>query len=134
MVALMVALMVVVNVMLDMFKIALMLISVQSPGLVMVLLTVKMRPMAVILLAMIMMAETVQVVELLVVVVKTVMTVSMPLQCMVQSAVILHGMSMELIVLRLKVFIIGTAVDVSVLVTMVQQVVEQMVAEEVDHV
>jgi len=48
MVAQMAALMVAANVMLDMFRIALMLIAVQSLGLVMVLQTVKIRLMVVI--------------------------------------------------------------------------------------
>jgi len=48
MVALMVVLMVVVNVMLVIYQTVLMMIAVQSLGLVMVLLIVKIRPMAVI--------------------------------------------------------------------------------------
>ena len=77
-----------------------MMIAVQSPGLVMVLLTVKIRPMAVTLLAMIMMAVTVKVVAPLVVALKTVQTVHMIGHLTDLNVAIQHGMNMALIVLH----------------------------------
>ena len=76
-----------------------MTIAVQSPGLVMDLLTVKIRHGAVTLPAMIMTVVTVKVVAALqVVAVKTVMTAPMIGHLTDLNAVILHGMSMALIV------------------------------------
>ena len=73
----------------------LMLIAVQSLGLVMVLQIVKIRPMAVISPAMIMTAATAKVV---VVAVKTVMTVHLIGRLTDLNAVIRHGVSMALTV------------------------------------
>ena len=97
-VVLMVALMVVAAVTLAISKTVLMMIAVQSLGLAMDLLTVKIRPMAVILPAMIMMAATAKVVA--VAAVKTVMTVYMIGLPTAQNAVIQRGMNMALIALR----------------------------------
>ena len=94
-----------------------MVIAVRRAGLVMDLLTVKIRPMAVISPAMIMMVVTVKVaVEPQVVAVKIVMTVNMILHHMDPNAVIQPGMNMVLIVLRWKVVTTGIVQAVAALV------------------
>ena len=78
-----------------------MMTAVQSPGLVMALLTVKIRHRAVNLPVMIMTVVTVKVaVEPLAVALQTVKIAPMILPHMDPSVVIQHGMSMVLIVLR----------------------------------
>ena len=79
-----------------------MVIAVQSPGLVMALPIVKTKHMVAILLAMIMMVVIVKVVQQVVqqvVAVKIVMIVNMTLRLMVPNAAIPHGMSMVLAVM-----------------------------------
>ena len=94
--------------MLFLLSFRLMVIAVQTLGLVMALLIVKIRPMAVTLHVMIMMVVTVKVaVEPLAVAVKTVTTVNMILLHMDLSAVIQHGMNMVLTVPRLNQTTIG---------------------------
>ena len=100
-----------------------MVTAVQSPGLVMVLLTVKIKPGAVTLPAMIMMVVTAKaVVELPVVAVKTVMTANMILHLTAVNAVIQPGMNMALIVPHLKAATTGIVPAVTVQVMGIQSV------------
>ena len=91
-----------------------MTIAVQSLGLVMALLTVKIRLTAVILPATIMMAVTVvALMVVLMVALSLVMTVNLTGHLMDLNAVILHGMSMALIVLHWKVITTGIVLVVA---------------------